>query len=158
MNIEILEFLEEYKNLDELCKQILSSDKGISEYIDEMEKEYEAKFKVSCWEKDYKRLKKMRWIRNKLVHEPNSFSDELIHKEDIEWLHTFRSRILECSDPYSLLYRTKTVKSKDEKKSYIQIDNYAELSKENKEISKILILIIILILFFFIISIFLLLK
>lgn len=39
MDNMILEFLEAYKSPDELCKQILSSDRGISEYIDEMERE-----------------------------------------------------------------------------------------------------------------------
>ena len=37
MDNMILEFLEAYKSLDELCQQILSSDRGISEYIDEMD-------------------------------------------------------------------------------------------------------------------------
>lgn len=33
------EFFEAYKRLDELCKQILLNDRGISEYIDEMSNE-----------------------------------------------------------------------------------------------------------------------
>lgn len=39
MNNKIMEFLETYQQLDELCRQILSSDRGISEYIDEMDYE-----------------------------------------------------------------------------------------------------------------------
>lgn len=107
MNNNILEFLEAYKNLDDFCKQILSSDRGISKYIDEMNHESLGPEKVDCWEKDYKQLKKMRWIRNQLVHEINSFQENLINAEDIEWLITFRSRIMECTDPFSLLYQSK---------------------------------------------------
>lgn len=106
----ILEFLEAYKSLDELCKQILSSDSGISKYIDEMSNERQGYMMVDCWEKDYKQLKKMRWIRNRLVHETNSFEDNLINVEDIEWLKTFRSRIMGCTDPFSLLYQTRNTK------------------------------------------------
>lgn len=112
MNNNILEFLEVYKSLDELCKQILSSDRGISKYIEEMEHESQGHMKVACWKADYKQLKKMRWIRNQLVHEINSFHDNLINVEDIEWLKTFRSRIMECTDPFSLLYQSKSTKEK----------------------------------------------
>ncbi len=53
----------------------------------------------------------MRWIRNQLVHEINSFQENLINVEDIEWLKTFRSRIMECSDPFSLLSQSgKTIR------------------------------------------------
>lgn len=52
MDNMILEFLEAYKSLDELCKQILSSDRGISEYIDEMERESQGCMRVACWETD----------------------------------------------------------------------------------------------------------
>ena len=106
MNNNILEFLEAYKSLDDLCKQILSNDRGISQYIDEMNHEGLGPKKVDCWEKDYRQLKKMRWIRNQLVHEIYSFQEDLINTEDIEWLLTFRSRIMECTDPFSLLYQS----------------------------------------------------
>lgn len=112
MNNIILEFLEAYKSLDELCKQTLSSDKGISKYIDEMNYESQGHMKVVCWEKDYKQLKKMRWIRNRLVHETNSFQENIITPEDIEWLKNFRTRIMECTDPFSLLYQSRNTKVK----------------------------------------------
>lgn len=108
----ILEFLEAYKSLDELCKQILSSDRGISEYIDEMNRESQGCMRVACWEMDYKRLKKLRWIRNQLVHEINSFEDDLISPEDIEWMKEFQTRIMECTDPFSLLYQSRNIKTK----------------------------------------------
>lgn len=109
----ILEFLEKYKKLDELCKQILSSDRGVSGYIDEMGNDSRGHQMITGWERDYKQLKKMRWIRNRLVHETDSFEDNLVNIEDIEWLHTFYHRIMECTDPFSLLYQSE---NRNEKK------------------------------------------
>lgn len=74
----ILEFLEIYKNLDELCRQILSSDRGVSEYIDEMDFDNQRGQLVAGWERDYKQLKRMRWIRNRLVHEVDAFDENLV--------------------------------------------------------------------------------
>lgn len=112
MNNIILEFLETYKSLDELCKQTLSSDKGISKYIEEMNYESQGHMRVVGWEKDYRQLKKMRWIRNRLVHETNSFEENIVNREDVEWLKNFRTRIMQCTDPFSLLYQSRNIKGK----------------------------------------------
>ena len=50
----ILGFLQNYKNLDELCRQILSSDRGVSEYIDEISNERQG-YQIAGWERDYKK-------------------------------------------------------------------------------------------------------
>ena len=52
----ILEFLDTYKKLDELCRQLFLSDKGVSQYIDEMSSEGYGKWRVAGWERDYKRF------------------------------------------------------------------------------------------------------
>lgn len=114
MNNKILAFLENYKYLDELCRQILSSERGISEYIDEMSNVRQG-YQVAGWERDYKKLKKMRWIRNRLVHETDSFQDNLVNEEDTEWLHIFYCRIMECTDPFSLLHQSENINRKTEK-------------------------------------------
>ena len=57
----------------------------------------------------------MRWIRNRLVHEINSFEDNLVSEEDIEWLHTFYHRIMECTDPFSLLHQSEKTDRKTSK-------------------------------------------
>lgn len=108
----ILEFLEIYKNLDELCRQILSSDRGGSEYIDEMDFDNQRGRLVAGWERDYKQLKRMRWIRNCLVHEVDAFDKNLVNVDDIEWLHTFYNRIMECTDPFSLLPQSDKINRK----------------------------------------------
>ena len=105
MNDVILKFLQEYKKLDELCKQILSSTRGISEYIDQMQSECRNHSKVPNWNNDLKELKRLRWIRNQLVHDTDSFDTLEVSKEDISYLKEFRSRILHCEDPFSLLHK-----------------------------------------------------
>ena len=141
MNNTILEFLEAYKSLDELCKQILSRNSGISGYIEEMNKENQGGIKIACWEKDYKQLKKMRWMRNQLVHEPDSFQNNSVSVEDIEWLKDFRLRIMECTDPFSLLHQAKGIE-----KQTVPIEKYYEncfktdkLSCEQKSIIGIIL-------------------
>lgn len=125
------EFFEAYKSLDELCKQILSSDRGISEYINEMSNENQGRWRVTCWEKDYKQLKRMRWIRNQLAHESGSFQDNLVTAEDIEWLKNFRSRIMNSTDPFSLLYKSN--KSESETKAVSEQNNQTESCNEESE-------------------------
>lgn len=129
---DILEFLEAYKSLDELCKQILSSDKGVSEYIDEMKYENQGYQMVPDWERDYKQLKKMRAIRNRLVHEPHSFEDNPVNAEDIEWLKIFYRRIMECTDSFSLLYQSKNTKQETGK-----YERYAEDYSSINEITSL---------------------
>lgn len=102
----ILEFLEAYKSLDELCKQIFNSEKGISTYIDEMENTFHGYNTIPCWKEDFLKLKNLRWVRNKLVHETSSFEHSLFSYDDILWLQTFRLRILKCTDPLALLHQS----------------------------------------------------
>ena len=124
-----LEFLEAYKRLDELCKQILMSDRGISEYIDEMSNESQGYRMVSNWENDYKQLKKMRWIRNQLAHEVNSLEKQLATVEDIKWLENFYVRIIECTDPFSMLRKVKNTSQKLSVKS----EHQQEIFQQNNE-------------------------
>lgn len=118
----------------ELCRQILLSDRGISEYIDEMRDESRGHWIVG-WESDYKRLKRMRWIRNRLVHEPESFEDNLVSVKDIEWLNTFYCRIMDGTDPFSLLHQSENAKgkmSKQEKRPEIAFSTYKTKSSQKR--------------------------
>ena len=154
MNNIILDFLEEYNSLDELCKQILSNEKGISAYINEMNKEQNNHSSIACWENDYRQLKKMRGIRNRLVHESNSFQDNLVTIEDIKWLHTFYSRIINCTDPFSLLYKSRNITSKKSTLKENSSDNYFKptmpSNNSNIMISIIFIIVMFVIILFFI--------
>lgn len=154
MNNTILEFLDVYKNLDELCKQIFASDIGVSKYINEMEKEIQGSMRVTGWEKDYKQLKHMRWVRNQLVHDTNSFERNIVTLDDIEWLKHFHSRIISCSDPFALLNQHKNQSNGKQK---ICDDSIVESKTRNEIVFpiKAIILGIVLLLTIIFISIFL---
>ena len=111
----ILHFLEVYKALDELCKQILDSERGISCYIEEMEK-CGAKVEFSS---DYKNLKRLRHIRNRLVHDADSFDIPLCEEKDIMYLEDFRSKIISLRDPLAA-NRQRTLKKSTEKRNIRQ--------------------------------------
>lgn len=95
-----INFQEEYKRLDLLCKDIFSSKEGISRYITEMENT-EATFSrvIKNWDLTYKQLKHMRWMRNQLAHEPGTYQSNLCSEEDVAWLENFYNSILNRTDP-----------------------------------------------------------
>ena len=155
----ILKFLKAYKKLDELCKQVLGSSRGISEYIDQMQNEGEDCSQIPNWYNDLKELKRLRWIRNRLVHDADSFDMLTITKEDISYLKEFRSRILECEDPFALLRNSqKTIKcsngrAKNGETEFVEDDVFGEFN--NRKLWKFLAVevflvgIVILIMIFF---------
>ena len=68
-------FFEEYKKLESACNGIYSSKRGVSEYINDMERYSAAGIAdVSGWERDCKSLKHLRWVRNQIAHSPSSGS------------------------------------------------------------------------------------
>lgn len=134
------EFFEAYKGLDELCKQILSCEgSGVSQYIDEMSKDKQGRMLVKGWEQDYKQLKRMRWIRNQLAHESNSFEENLVTVQDLEWVKEFRNHIMECTDPFSLLHQRENKNKRENIKRqspYIeevnQVNEFKNYNRENE--------------------------
>ena len=120
MNYLNYEFFDEFKKLDNLCRDIYgrSSDNklGVTLYIEDMDKSADlGSFKISGWNLDYKLLKNARHIRNELAHSRDSFSIEICSQQDIDFVRSFRERILNQTDPLSLL-RT-TVKSSNSQKT-----------------------------------------
>ena len=92
-----MSFLNEYKRLDNLCKDLFGSNTGITTYIQNLEQ-----FRYSYYEPEYKKLKKYRYIRNQIVHENNIDESDVCDEFDIEWIQDFYRRILEQSDPLAL--------------------------------------------------------
>ncbi len=102
------EFFDEFKALDNLCKDIYgeSTDNklGVTLYLEDMDrKACQGAFKVSGWAFDYKHLKSARNIRNELAHSRNSFSADICSQEDIDFVRSFRTRILNQADPIAML-------------------------------------------------------
>lgn len=99
-NIEIL-FFEEYKKLDNLCKDLFKSDRGVSQYIEEMECTPFTKSRlVESWQDDYKMLKHVRWIRNNIAHN-NDYSG--CNKSDVKSVKDYYKKIINQKDPFSVI-------------------------------------------------------
>lgn len=111
-------FIASYKQLEKLCGEIFnSSPHGVTEYIEEMERTPNGKFYVEKWGEDYKALKHYRYIRNKIVHEPNCNEENMCTAKDTQWLENFYFRIMNQQDPLSL-YEKATVTYKKTKSKY----------------------------------------
>lgn len=107
MIIQNIEFQEQYKQLDKLCKDMFSTDEGVSTYINEMEKmPYQWKSAIYDWETVFRQLKHLRWMRNQLAHEI-SINSEFCSQKDIDWVKQFYKDILNRNDPLALAYKAK---------------------------------------------------
>lgn len=107
MNLNYI-FFDEFKALDNLCRDIYGKTDdnklGVTLYLLDMEKKAsQGAFKVQEWLFDYDRLKDVRNKRNELAHSPYSFSKSFISQKDIDFVISFRKRILNQNDPLSLL-------------------------------------------------------
>lgn len=92
---------DEYKRVDNICRDMFLGQSGISQYITEMEQNSSyGGAKVPLWDRDYRRLKHVRWLRNQIAHE--SFVTDC-NEEDVAWLEGFHSRLLKQQDPLALL-------------------------------------------------------
>ena len=107
------EFFDEFKALDNLCRDIYgeSIDKklGVTLYLEDMDRNaYQGTFKVSSWISDYNLLKSARNMRNELAHSRNSMMVDICSQEDIDFVRSFRTRILDQTDPIALLRKQPT--------------------------------------------------
>ena len=114
-NINIA-FLEEYKKLDALCKDMFGGMDGVLEYIRQIEALPESE-KMLCRDTKavYDRLKNLRWIRNCLAHEIGTWDEEICTEADIEWLKNFYDRILAINDPLAFICKVKRARESDRK-------------------------------------------
>ena len=96
-------FLEAYKLLDKLCRDIYQGDKGITAYIDDMKATpYHESREISGWHSDLRQLIALRHLRNQLTHECGTLDRDMSSESDIEWLNDFYDRILHQTDPLAL--------------------------------------------------------
>ena len=95
-------FFEEYKHLEKLCSEVFFCRSGVSEYITQMENDsYPGSVYVPSWEADYKALKRIRWVRNRIAHDDGMC--QISMPEDLAFAKAFSERILSCSDPLAQL-------------------------------------------------------
>ena len=108
-----INFLEEYKSVDNICKDIFGTRDGISEYIRIMENTHWQDYKcVSTWQSDYSELKHARWVRNQITHENGTMDSNICSQNDFNWIKNFRFRILNSKDPLTLIRLEKEEREK----------------------------------------------
>lgn len=93
-----MEFFREYKRLDNLLGDMLGSPKGVSTYIEEMERTCGGA--IPSWGDDYRTLKHLRWVRNQIAHNPG---DQFSTGDDLCQLQDFYRRAMRGDDPFSRL-------------------------------------------------------
>lgn len=92
---------DEFKRLDAICRDMFSCQYGISEYITQMEQVPSCLHRqIPGWDRDYHRLKRLRWLRNQIAHETSSTGCGV---DDIEQLEDFYNRVLSQQDPLAML-------------------------------------------------------
>lgn len=92
---------DEYKQVDKLCREIFSSQSGVTQYITEMEQSASyGRSVIPSWDDDYYTLKRVRWLRNKIAHESGATE---CNENDAAWLENFHRRLLARQDPLALL-------------------------------------------------------
>ena len=101
------EFFDEFKALDNLCIDLfgeVNGKRGVTLYIEKMSKNAAiGEAKVDGWATDYKNLKDARHTRNQLAHSKSSFSEKMCTREQLEFVRSFRAKMLKGRDPLSLL-------------------------------------------------------
>ena len=96
-------FLEEYKHLDKIIKEVFGTEKGISDYINIATTTYNLQYN-----NDIKTLKHLRYIRNRLTHDTDTLNTQMCTQADIDWLKGFYQKVYSVSDPLSLRLKPQT--------------------------------------------------
>ena len=105
------ELVECFGELEKLCNQIFHSHHGVTAYIDEMESvALSGHTTHPNWQYTFKKLKSVRHKRNQLSHGEVSFHEPYAEVEDICFVNDFRTQILDCTDPLSMLRKQKSAR------------------------------------------------
>ena len=95
-----MKFMDAYTYLDRHCMEMFGDFRGMTAYIEQMQKIKDGHTVVSSWEEDLQRLNHCRQVRNLLVHGMGA-QEELCTSEDIEWMTDFYECMLSRTDPIS---------------------------------------------------------
>ena len=106
MNECALDYLESYKRLDQLCRDMFRSKDGVTEYINQMDRVISRINSKRNWRNFYSRLKYQRRLRNDLVH--NTECSECT-EEDIDEIEYFFDLILKQEDPLACIRKQQTL-------------------------------------------------
>ena len=127
MTILEMVFFEEFKSVDNICKDIFQSQQGVTEYINQMEEnDFRGSRSVPNWNEKYKMLKHLRWLRNHIAHD--SGAPELIESDLLE-LQNFHKQLLKQNDPLAIISKAMRESKKNPPKirvDYSSFDDYEE--------------------------------
>ena len=126
------QFFEAFKELETLCGELYSCRSGVSEYLLDMEKRMaEGEKKIENWASDYKTLKHLRWVRNKIAHEAG---DERISEDkDLDAVCAFRDRMIRGKDPITLLNKAKKAAKPASTRSSASASGKGKASSKKKQ-------------------------
>lgn len=91
-------FLDEYRKLDDVCRESLDMSEGVAEYVKQMESSEGPKKNVDAWVDDYHALAKCLHIDGLLADDAMNGKAQCT-KQDIAWIKKFRQRIAKGEDP-----------------------------------------------------------
>ena len=112
-------FFQEYKKVDKLLAEMYQEDKGVSNYIDELERTFYQRHPTA------QTLKKLRHIRNQLAHDP--YIDAAICTEaQIEWLKDFYQKLQNQQDPLSIYYKSMQKHKEEPQNESSSADNLSQ--------------------------------
>ena len=112
MNEFNIVFLEKYKHLDKLCRDMFGTEQGVTDYINTAKNDTYLQN-----HNDIRKLIRLRHIRNQLTHDVNTFNVPMCSASDIDWLEDFYQKVFSVSDPLSL-----RLKSKNTTKNIVYVD------------------------------------
>lgn len=126
------ELFEEFKRVDAICRDMFSCQYGVSEYISQMEQNApQMRYGISSWDEDYRKLKRIRWLRNQIAHETSTPG---CTDDDVAWLKNFHNRILTQQDPLAALEkkRRQAGQSMPQRSGIKRKDNLASFPYRNQ--------------------------
>ena len=96
MNTIQIEFLDEYKYVDKICREMFGTEKGVTTYIEQLdETPMTVRYWITEWNNEYRQLKHIRWLRNQIVHSTGNVE---CTQSDLDWLKDFHNRLLTQQD------------------------------------------------------------
>lgn len=100
MNTLNYTFFEEYKLLENLCRDMYHTNTGVTSYIDDMmNTPWRNRCNIANWESDLIQLKRIRSLLNQLAHTEGTFMEDVCTEKDIQFVKDFYQRIIDGTDP-----------------------------------------------------------
>lgn len=125
-----MDYLELYKRVDQFIKDLYKSEEGVSEYVRQMKAyDLEGATMVTAWTDDYKTIKRLRRVRNKIVHEVDSDFDGCTD-EDYDNLQDFYDCLFNIVDPLAVL--DKELKEEENIRNIIRKEEKRQEKKEKQ--------------------------